>query len=129
MIHQIWTNHPVTDWSLPIRKSVAKWTRVARGDGLSEDSEMAWFLWDERGIDVFMRTREPSLYEDFKALPYSVEKADVFRIAVLKWFGGVVCQLTVGTLVKHCNSLSASVRRHRHNTPEAPKRMGVASRR
>lgn len=51
---------------------------------------MAWFLWDDDGIDALIEKYEPNLYENFQRLPFSVEKADVFRVVVLKWFGGVV---------------------------------------
>ena len=51
---------------------------------------MAWFLWDDDGIDELMKMYEAPLYDDFQRLPYPVEKADVLRVVVLKWFGGVV---------------------------------------
>lgn len=46
------------------------------------------FLWDDLGIASLMNTFEPDL--DYHVLPHPVEKADVFRVAALKWFGGVV---------------------------------------
>lgn len=46
------------------------------------------FLWDDLGIASLMNTFEPDL--NYGVLPHPVERADVFRVAVLKWFGGVV---------------------------------------
>ena len=67
---------------------------------------MAWLLWDDNGIEALVSKYEPALYALFKLLPYSVEKADVFRIVVLKWFGGVV-SLTA-TLQHALNRLTVS---------------------
>jgi hypothetical protein len=53
-------------------------------------AEMAWFMWDDEGIDAFMRKYESKFHSSFSALPHPVEKADAFRVLVLKWFGGIV---------------------------------------
>ena len=51
---------------------------------------MAWLMWDDAGVDALVQKYEPDMYQAFSALPYPVEKADAFRILVLKWSGGVV---------------------------------------
>jgi mannosyltransferase OCH1-like enzyme len=51
---------------------------------------MAWLMWDDDGVDALVQKYEPGMYQAFSALPYPVEKADAFRVLVLKWFGGVV---------------------------------------
>ena len=51
---------------------------------------MAYFLWDDDGIAKLVEQYEPELLANFQLLPYPVEKADFWRVAVLKWFGGLV---------------------------------------
>jgi mannosyltransferase OCH1-like enzyme len=53
---------------------------------------MAWLMWDDDGVDALVQKYEPGMYQAFSALPYPVEKADAFRVLVLKWFGGVVSE-------------------------------------
>lgn len=64
-----------------------EWIEAAVGDSTAQ---MAWILWDDAGIDALMKKYEAELYDEFLSLPYPVEKADMFRVVVLKWFGGVV---------------------------------------
>jgi len=51
---------------------------------------MSYIFWDDEGIAKFFALYEPKLAKIAAQLPYPVEKADIFRVAVLKWFGGVV---------------------------------------
>lgn len=94
-------------WSYLIRERVERWLSVCAQpeDELLTGPEMAWFLWDDDGIDALIKTYETDLYEDFERLPYPVEKADLFRVVVLKWFGGIV-----SLLVKHEARLRADIR-------------------
>jgi mannosyltransferase OCH1-like enzyme len=90
--HQTWMDMDANAWSDLIRKRVERWLSVAvqPDDERLIGPEMAWFLWDDDGIDALIEKYEPSLYGDFQRLPYPVEKADVFRVVVLKWLGGIV---------------------------------------
>lgn len=90
--HQTWRTFDTNSWPAIIRECVEDWIEIAVGDG---SSEMAWFLWDDAGIDALMKKYEPELYDDFLSLPYAVEKADIFRIVVVKWFGGVYADVDV----------------------------------
>jgi mannosyltransferase OCH1-like enzyme len=47
-------------------------------------------MWDDGGVEEFMKVYENSSWSAIDMMPYKVEKADVFRVAVLKWFGGIV---------------------------------------
>jgi hypothetical protein len=47
-------------------------------------------MWDDNGVEEFMKVYENSSWSAINMMPYKVERADVFRVAVLKWFGGVV---------------------------------------
>lgn len=61
--------------------------------------ELAWFLWDDDNIDAFLTRYEPELYKSyFRQLPLMVEKADLFRIVVLKWLGGIYADMDTSPL-------------------------------
>lgn len=47
-------------------------------------------MWDDEGVKNLLQKYEHDLSSVFSALPYPVEKADLSRILVLKWFGGIV---------------------------------------
>lgn len=85
--HQTWRTFETQKWPSVIRESVEEWIEAAIRDS---SAQMAWILWDDAGMDALMKKYEPELYDDFLTLPYPVEKADMFRVVVLKWFGGVV---------------------------------------
>ena len=59
---------------------------------------MAYILWDDNGVDALMKHYEPYLWDLFQNLPYPVEKADTFRVAVLRWFGGIYADVDVRLL-------------------------------
>ncbi|KAK4543615.1 hypothetical protein LTR36_005260 [Oleoguttula mirabilis] len=89
IIHQTWRNLTPQTWNDVIRQCVEAWLRTATGAVAAEGPEMAYFLWDDEGIARLMEQYEPELLPNFQLLPYPVEKADVFRVTVLKWFGGI----------------------------------------
>lgn len=76
-----------------VRESVDSWLDAATGETNTRTPEMAYVFWDDDGIDSLIKNFEPSLWSDFQHLPYKVEKADTFRVAVLRWFGGIVSDL------------------------------------
>ena len=90
IVHQTWRTLDARLWSLVLRGSIEEWLRVAHGDETRQLQEMAWFLWDDDGIDALISKYETRLAPDLHLLPYPVELADVFRVVALKWFGGVV---------------------------------------
>ncbi|KAJ9603204.1 hypothetical protein H2200_012499 [Cladophialophora chaetospira] len=53
---------------------------------------MAYFFWEDDGVLLLVDEFEPDFVPLFRALPSNVERADVFRILVLKWFGGIETQ-------------------------------------
>jgi hypothetical protein len=77
-------------WSKVVRGCVEKWLAAATKSDDPSTAEMAWFMWDDEGIRTLVEKFEHDLFPAFSALPYPVEKADLFRVLVLKWFGGVV---------------------------------------
>lgn len=100
VVHQTWKTLDTNAWPEVIREGVDKWVgaSVQGRDVFLQGPEMAWFLWSDDGVDSLIAKYEPGLYEDFQLLPYPVEKADVFRVVVLKWFGGIVSssRFTIG---------------------------------
>ena len=88
--HQTARSADPSTWSKVIRKCVDRWLAAATGADDAADAEMAWFMWDDDGIRAVVQKYEHNFYEAFSALPYPVEKADAFRVLVLKWFGGIV---------------------------------------
>jgi hypothetical protein len=83
------SNDPET-WSTTIRSCLQKWLAAASKSDDPSTAEMAWFMWDDDGIRALLQKYEHDLSTVFSALPYPVEKADLSRLLVLKWFGGIV---------------------------------------
>ena len=52
--------------------------------------DMAYFFWDDDGVARLLQEFEPDFLDRFNSLPANVERSDVFRVLVLKWFGGIV---------------------------------------
>lgn len=92
IVHQTWKNCDSDAWSDRLRASVEGWLEATTGE--SEETwdkpRMAYIFWDDVGIAKFFSLYEPLIADIAAQLPYGVEKADIFRVAVLKWFGGVV---------------------------------------
>ena len=49
-------------------------------------------------MDQLIQSYEPQLWSLFPQLPYPVEKADTFRVTVLRWFGGFYGDVDVSLL-------------------------------
>lgn len=98
LLHQTWRTLDTQKWPDIVRKSVEEWIDAAVAEEQPEHPEMAWFLWDDDGLDALIHKYEPGLYDAYKLLPYPVTKADVFRIVVVKWFGGIVSSKSILTL-------------------------------
>ena len=84
LLHQTWKNRRADTWPEDLCVAVEKWLNHVISD------DMAYFFWEDNGIDRMMAQFEPKFMKHFTALPSNVERADVFRILVLKWFGGIV---------------------------------------
>jgi mannosyltransferase OCH1-like enzyme len=90
LVHQTSRSANPKTWSSVIRNCVERWVSAATASNDPPAAEMAWFMWDDDGVDALVEKYENDMYPKFATLPYPVEKADVFRVLVLKWFGGVV---------------------------------------
>ncbi|KAI9710191.1 MAG: hypothetical protein M1828_002205 [Chrysothrix sp. TS-e1954] len=98
--HQTWKDFDTAHWSPYVRESVDGWLQAAGGGSSVGDYEMAYILWDDRGTESLMNQYEPQIWDAFTRLPYNVEKADTFRVTVLRWFGGIYADVDVN-LIQH----------------------------
>ncbi|KAK9311600.1 hypothetical protein V1524DRAFT_371013 [Lipomyces starkeyi] len=98
ILHQSWYSMTAASWSPLLQDYVESWLAVCAGEspltvGVSQNGgnidEMAYIIWDNTGIDLFVKAYESALWETYLALPIPVERVDLFRVAVLRWFGGV----------------------------------------
>ncbi|EXJ57781.1 uncharacterized protein A1O5_12339 [Cladophialophora psammophila CBS 110553] len=69
---------------------------------------MAYFFWEDDGIVQMLTEFEPQFVHQFVSLPSNVERADVFRILVLKWFGGIYADVDTRPLRRPASWISAS---------------------
>lgn len=84
IIHQTWKDTNYDQWPETFRRSAETWLSGV------DNGNMAYFLWDDNGIALFMRHFAPEIESLFYALPSNVERSDLFRVLVSKWIGGIV---------------------------------------
>ncbi|KJR86273.1 glucosyll transferase [Sporothrix schenckii 1099-18] len=99
IVHQTWMTASIDGWTPMVVRCVERWLTYAVGQtpavdegGPSDNQDgppMAYFFWDDAGVDTFMRTYEPDFVDAFYAFFSPVERADIFRVLVCKWFGGI----------------------------------------
>jgi hypothetical protein len=97
IIHQTYKTANVEKWSAPLFPFVEHWLTFAVKPG--EADEMAYFLWDDQGINGVMRELEADFASSFKLFS-RIEQTDIFRIIACKWFGGIV-SIELGCFFKH----------------------------
>ena len=96
--HQTWRSLKSSQWPETVQNSVNSWLMAAVGGRELSQPSMAYILWDDDGINELMKHYEPYLWDLFQNLPYPVEKADTFRVAVVRWFGGIYADVDVKLL-------------------------------
>lgn len=90
LTHQTWKTLNPEAWPPLVQESVEGWLNASTGVAFEKTPEMAYILWDDDGMDSLIKQYEPDLWRGFQQLPFPVEKADAFRVTVLRWFGGFV---------------------------------------
>ena len=92
IVHQTWKDCDSDTWTDRLRVSAESWLEAATGESTTtfDKPRMSYIFWDDEGIAKFFALYEPKLAKISAQLPYPVESADIFRVTVLKWFGGVV---------------------------------------
>ena len=58
--HQTWKNFDTKTWSPYVKESVDNWLQAAGGNDEPPYEEMAYILWDDRGIELLMERFEPA---------------------------------------------------------------------
>ncbi|KAH8801408.1 alpha-1,6-mannosyltransferase [Xylogone sp. PMI_703] len=101
IVHQKWRNTHIHTWSDAIRDYVEKWLAFAI------DGEMAYFLWDDDGVNQLLNFFDPGLTKEYSALEMDAERADVFRILVSKWIGGIYSDIDTEPLQSPVNWITA----------------------
>ncbi|KAK6444547.1 hypothetical protein ACSS6W_007506 [Trichoderma asperelloides] len=88
LMHQKWDTTQLTGTNEMVISYIETWLKDAVSPPPGS-SEMAYFLWDNAGVLTLMEEYEHDLVRDFVEVFSPVEKVDIFRIAVCKWFGGI----------------------------------------
>lgn len=130
LMHQTGQSSKVDTWKPEVIPWVEQWLEYAASPD-SASAAMAYFFWDDEGIDMFMNAYEKDFMGDFKSVFMPVERTDIFRILACRYLGGIVRTL-FSLLNSHNHTISfqhlekpflttpSPVRRHRHTTPPPP---------
>ena len=83
IIHQTWSTKTPSKQPHHVRTSLYNWR--------FKNPDFHYLLWTDEDMDAFVQVLFPETYEWYSLLPKIVMKADLFRLLVLKTFGGIVC--------------------------------------
>lgn len=86
IVHQTWKTSRIDDWDNDVLFCVERWLQHAT----DSPTPMAYMFWNDGGIMAFIENLEKELAEDFKNMFSPVERTDIFRVLVVKHFGGIV---------------------------------------
>lgn len=78
IIHQTWKSLDSNTWSALIRESVNKWLEAAVGGDSPETPPAAYIIWDDKGVEEFMKIYENLSWSAIDMMPYKMKRADVF---------------------------------------------------
>lgn len=117
LMHQKWDTTQLTGINEMVISYIETWLKDAVSPPPGS-SEMAYFIWDNEGVLTLMEEYEHDLVRDFVEVFSPVEKVDIFRIAVCKWFGGIVSLRSFSFIHLPTNQLisTAMSTRKRFNT-------------
>lgn len=88
VVHQKWNDNDLTRLNEGLLTYVEKWLRysISANDTFRE---MAYFWWDDEGVAMLVNEKESHFLEDYQTKFSTVERVDIFRVLVCKWFGGI----------------------------------------
>lgn len=89
VIHQKWNTARLDGMNARIIAFIEEWLADSISPPLGT-SPMAYFLWDDEGVLSLVQKYEQHFLNDFIQVFSPVEKVDIFRVMVCKWFGGIV---------------------------------------
>ena len=88
IIHQTWKTTELPQWAL---SQVDSWKRL--------NPTWEYRLWDDAAAEQLIRTDYPSLWPIWQLHLHAVQRADVFRYAVVHKFGGVYADIDVACVL------------------------------
>lgn len=90
VVHQKWNDVDLSRLNSHLLGYIERWLEysVSANDTFRE---MAYFFWADDGVASLVDRYEPDFVQDFETMFSRVEKVDIFRVLVCKWFGGIVC--------------------------------------
>ncbi|PTB38116.1 uncharacterized protein TrAFT101_011778 [Trichoderma asperellum] len=106
LMHQTGASSKVDTWKAEIIPWVQQWLGYAVSP--NNTAPMAYFFWDDEGIDLFMEKYEKDFIHDFYAIFTPVERADIFRVLVCQHLGGVYADIDTEPLRHPANWLDPS---------------------
>jgi hypothetical protein len=122
-MHQTGASSNVETWKAEVIPLVQHWLEYSMFPNNS--APMAYFFWDDKGIDLFMNKYEKDFVHDFNDVFTPVERADIFRVLVCQKFGGVVCipsqEFTTPLFLFTVLPNPRVVCRHRHRASTTPR--------
>ncbi|KAK2595147.1 hypothetical protein QQS21_007107 [Conoideocrella luteorostrata] len=103
-IHQKWNGAQLNDTREDIVSYIEQWLERSIAPTVGSNP-MGYFLWDDDGVLALVEKYEKDFADDFVQVFSPVEKVDIFRIIVCKWFGGVVGAIVLWVLLSGNNHL------------------------
>ncbi|PTB81763.1 glycosyltransferase family 32 protein [Trichoderma longibrachiatum ATCC 18648] len=91
-MHQTGQSSKVDTWKPEVIPWVEQWLEYAASPD-SASAAMAYFFWDDEGIDMFMNAYEKDFMGDFKSVFMPVERTDIFRILACRYLGGIYADI------------------------------------
>ncbi|KAG6027516.1 hypothetical protein E4U41_000904 [Claviceps citrina] len=89
IVHQKWNDKNLTRLNEHVLGYVEKWLEYSLPDANETTRDMAYFWWADDGVAMLVEDKEGHFVDDFGTLFSRVEKVDIFRVLVCKWFGGI----------------------------------------
>ncbi|KFG80410.1 glycosyl transferase [Metarhizium anisopliae] len=88
VVHQKWNDVDLSRLNSHLLGYIERWLEysVSANDTFRE---MAYFFWADDGVASLVDRYEPDFVQDFETMFSRVEKVDIFRVLVCKWFGGI----------------------------------------
>ncbi|KAM0247511.1 hypothetical protein ACHAQJ_009817 [Trichoderma viride] len=91
LMHQTGASSKVDTWKAEVIPLVQHWLEYSMFP--SNSMPMAYFFWDDKGIEMLMNKYEKNFLDHFNGIFTPVERADIFRILVCQYFGGVYADI------------------------------------
>ncbi|KAG5655090.1 hypothetical protein KAF25_000213, partial [Fusarium avenaceum] len=98
IVHQTWKTTTVNDWNPRILPWVEIWMK--NSIYVEHGPSMAYLFWDDTGMRALVEEFDRDFLERYDSILTPIERSDVFRILVIKHFGGIYGDLDT-ELIRH----------------------------